>query len=61
MHSSHSSPERHRKIMDLVNTLQDEDYEVLADLEEEHSRRGHFTRIFPLASNIDAYSKYFET
>jgi len=47
--------------MDLVNTLQDEDYEVLADLEEENSRRGHFTRIFPLASNIDTYSKYFET
>ncbi len=47
--------------MEYVETLTDEDYELLADLEEEHSRRGHFQRIFPLASNIDTYSKFFET
>jgi|LauGreDrversion4_2_1035121.scaffolds.fasta_scaffold192846_3 hypothetical protein len=55
------SPERNKKIMDFVDMLTDEDYELLADLEEEHTRRGHFNRIFPLASNVDTYSKFFET
>jgi len=41
--------------MDFVDTLTDEDYDLLADLEEEHTRRGHFTRIFPLATNVDTY------
>jgi hypothetical protein len=49
------SPERNKKVMDFVDTLTDEDYELLADLEEEHTRRGHFNRIFPLASNVDTY------
>lgn len=47
--------------MEFVETLVDDDYEVLADLEEENSRKGHFSRIYPLASNVDTYSKYFET
>ena len=47
--------------MAFTEELVDEDYEVLADLEEENSRRGHFERIFPLANNTDQYSKYFET
>ncbi len=55
------SPERNKKIMEFVDTLTDEDYDLLADLEEEHTRRGHFNRIFPLASNVDNYSKFFET
>ena len=55
------SPERNRKLIEFVETLNDEDYELLADLEEEHSRKGHFNRIFPLASNVDTYQKYFET
>ncbi len=55
------SPERNKKLMEYIDTLTDEDYELLADLEEEHSRRGHFQRIFPLASNVDTYSKFFET
>jgi hypothetical protein len=56
-----SSPERNKRILEFVDSLSDDDYEVLADLEEENSRRGHFNRIFPLASNTDTYSKYFET
>jgi hypothetical protein len=55
------SPERNKKIMEFVDTLNDEDYEILADLEEEQQRKGHFNRIFPLSSNVDTYSKYFET
>ena len=47
--------------MEFVDSLTDEEYELLADLEEEHNRKGHFNRIFPLASNVDTYSKYFET
>jgi hypothetical protein len=55
------SPERNRKLIEYVEGLTDEDFEILADLEEENSRRGHFTRIFPLASNADTYAKYFDT
>lgn len=56
-----NSPDKNRRIQSFVDDLVDEDYECLADLEEENSRRGHFNRIFPLANNIDTYSKYFET
>ena len=47
--------------MDFVDSLIDEDYDILADLEEENTRRGHFNRIFPLQSNADTYCRYFET
>lgn len=47
--------------MEFVDNLTDEDFDILADLEEENTRRGHFNRIYPLASNVDTYSKYFET
>ena len=56
-----NSPEKNRKIMQFIEDLTDDDYDVLADLEEENSRRGHFNRIFPLASNVDNYSNFFET
>jgi tubulin polyglutamylase TTLL4 len=59
--SSHGSPERNRKVMEFFDSLSDEDYDLIADLEEEHSRRGHFKRIFPLQQNVETYSKYFET
>lgn len=56
-----NSPDRNRRILQFAETLEDEDFEILADLEEEQSRRGHFNRIFPLASNVDTYSRFFET
>ena len=59
--SNSSSPERNKRIIEFVDTLVDDDYDVIADLEEENQRRGHFNRIYPLSSNIDTYSKYFET
>ena len=41
--------------MEFVDALTDEEYDLLADLEEEHTRKGHFNRIFPLATNVDTY------
>lgn len=35
------------------------DLEILADFEEEQSRRGHYSLIFPLSNNIDSYRLYF--
>ncbi len=55
------SPERNRKLIEFVETLTDEDFDILADLEEENMRRGHFNRIFPLTNNVDTYSRYFDT
>ena len=34
---------------------------LLADHEDEFSRKGNFSRIFPLAANVDYYEKFFET
>ena len=55
-----SSPERNKKINEYMEALTEEDWELLAEFEEEQSRKGHFTRIFPLASNVDYYNKFFE-
>lgn len=33
---------------------------MLLTLEEENSRRGNFTRVYPLASNLQYFEKYFE-
>jgi len=33
---------------------------MLMDHEEEFSRKGSFSRVFPLAANVDYYSKFFE-
>ena len=60
-HIYSNSPDKNRRIHQFAEDLVDEDNEFLADLEEENSRRVHFNRIFPLASNVDTYSKYFET
>ena len=30
------------------------------DHEEEFSRKGNFSRVFPLAANVDYYEKFFE-
>ncbi len=42
------------------DVLSEEDFEILAELEEEEERKGHFERIFPLKSNVDTYARYFE-
>ena len=33
---------------------------MLIDHEDEFSRKGHFSRVFPLAANVDYYEKFFE-
>ena len=54
-----------KNIIDLksisnFNELSEEDIDLLLYAEEENARCGDFERIFPLASNIDKYSPYFE-
>jgi hypothetical protein len=36
------SPERNRKLLEFFDTLTEEDFDIIADMEEEHTRRGHF-------------------
>ncbi len=45
---------------DNFDQLGEEDLELLLYSEEENYRRGNFERIFPLVSNIDVYSQFFE-
>lgn len=47
--------------MNNFEYLTEDDMDILATFEEEQSRIGHFTRLFPLASNIDSYAPFFET
>lgn len=42
------------------NQLSEEELSIIVDYEEENSRLGNFERIFPLASNAQHYSRYFE-
>jgi tubulin polyglutamylase TTLL4 len=38
-----------------------DEYNLIADHEDEFSRKGNFSRVFPLAANVDYYEKFFET
>lgn len=40
--------------------LSKDELEMLMDLEEEQTRRGNFQRVYPLASNVKFYEKFFE-
>jgi hypothetical protein len=40
--------------------LTDDELSVIMDHEEEFSRKGNFSRVFPLAANVDYYAKLFE-
>lgn len=51
------------KYKDKLNGKEDltkDELDMLLDLEEEFSRRGNFQRVFPLASNVHFYEKFFE-
>jgi hypothetical protein len=41
-------------------TLTEDELSVLMDYEDENSRKGNYSRIFPLASNVDYYERFFE-
>lgn len=40
--------------------LTSDELSMLMDHEEEFSRKGNFSRVFPLAANVDYYEKFFE-
>jgi len=49
--------------LDVINEstqLSEKDIKLLIGLDEELRRKGNYERIFPLRSNWDQYSKYFE-
>ena len=41
--------------------MTDNDYEILADYEEEMQRRGNFELLFPTSKNIDEYRGFLTT
>ena len=41
--------------------LTEDDMEILADFEEEQSRKGHFDTIFPTRETIEQLGGYFES
>ena len=41
-------------------SLTADEMSMLMDHEEEFSRKGNFSRVFPLAANVDYYAKFFE-
>ncbi len=40
--------------------LSQDEMNLILDHEEEFSRKGNFSRIFPLAANVDYYERFFE-
>ena len=45
---------------DGTEQLSGDELNVLLDHEDEYSRKGDFSRVFPLAANVDYYEKFFE-
>ena len=43
-----------------TESLSPDEINMLIDHEEEFSRKGGFSRVFPLAANVDYYEKFFE-
>ena len=40
--------------------LTSDELNILMDHEDEFSRKGNFSRVFPLAANVDYYERFFE-
>jgi hypothetical protein len=51
-HRSFSADDYQSLSMDEIN--------VMVEYEEEAARKGQFSRVFPLAANVDYYEKFFE-
>lgn len=47
-------------MLDRDSQLNADELSLLLDYEEEFYRKGHFSRIFPLAANVDYYENLFE-
>ena len=48
------------KALTGAENLTADELSILMDHEEEFSRKGSFSRVFPLAANVDYYAKFFE-
>lgn len=48
------------KILTGAENLTSDEMFMIMDHEEEFARKGNFSRVFPLAANVDYYSKFFE-
>lgn len=48
------------KVLTGEENLTADELSMIMDHEEEFSRKGQFSRVFPLAANVDYYSKFFE-
>jgi len=51
----------HRPETVNLGNLSDEDWEMIYDLEDEYSRRGHFTRLFPNTETCSHFLRYFQS
>jgi hypothetical protein len=49
-----------QKVLSGDENLTSDELSMLMDHEEEFSRKGNFSRVFPLAANVDYYEKFFE-
>jgi hypothetical protein len=48
------------RVLSGDENLTADELNVLMDHEDEFARRGNFSRVFPLAANVDYYEKFFE-
>ena len=48
------------KAFDGEEDLTNDEINIILEHEEEFSRKGNFSRVFPLAANVDYYAKLFE-
>lgn len=49
-----------QKVLTGEEDLTQDELNVLMDHEDEFARKGSFSRVFPLAANVDYYEKFFE-
>ena len=49
-----------RRILRGEERLTSDEISMLIDHEDEFSRKGLLSRVFPLAANVDYYEKFFE-
>lgn len=48
------------KVLSGDENLTSDELNVLMDHDDEYSRKGNFSRVFPLSANVDYYEKLFE-
>ena len=48
------------RVLSGEEDLTADELNMLMDHEDEFARKGNFSRVFPLAANVDYYEKFFE-